>query len=413
MALPMLEAMLPSGIARAAGSSPAAPKRMAIITQDLGVLHDTFFPLGASSRNYKMPDVLSQLESIRQEMTVFSRIDHDLKGGHHAAGGVLNGVKPEFASKSSFGAISVDQRAAEVVGSATRYASLRCWGSKSLSSSFSRQGTRLPVSAPAPSEMYKAMFLEGSAAEKHKAKAMLNEGHSILDLVSRDAQRFSKDLGHADTEKLDEYFESIRSVERQFTGRGEWLEKPKPACPDPSLKSIANGKSDGAGMSGTLSAWVDMMHIALATDSSRVASIRIPMNDGVWDLPGVTTGAHTLSHHGMEEWKMKEFRIIQRYILGEYQRLVTKLKADRQADGSSLLDGTLVLYASGLSNGATHSNENLPVLLAGAQGRNGGHLNVERGQSLNSLYLSMLQWFDPAIDGFNGADKPLQGFELA
>lgn len=143
LALPYLGAMLPKG----ASAGAANPRRLAVMTQDLGVLHDTFFPVGVSSRNYEMPSVLSELKSIRKDMTVFSHIDHGITGGHHAAGGVLNGVKPEFAASSPFGAISVDQRAAEMVGSAVRYSSIRCWGGKSLSSSYSRQGSRLPASA--------------------------------------------------------------------------------------------------------------------------------------------------------------------------------------------------------------------------------------------------------------------------
>jgi hypothetical protein len=411
MALPFLESMIP---ARAHAAAAATPKRLAVITQDLGVLHDTFFPTGASSRSYEMPEVLSELASIREHMTVFSNIDHDLKGGHHAAGGVLNGVKPEFAASSPFGAISVDQRAAEIVGPAVRYSSLRCWGNKNLSSSFSRQGSRLPASATTPSELYKALFLQGTEEDKLQARALLHEGKSILDLVSGDAKALARGLGRADAEKLDEYFESVRSVELQISDRDQWLDRPKPECPDADLaKFLSSGKADDLSMSGTLAVWMDLMHVALLTDSTRVTTTAIPMNNGVWDLPGVTTGAHALSHHGKEEWKMDQFRTIQRNILGEYRRFVEKLKSDMQPDGSSLLDSTMVLYASGLSNGATHSNENLPVLLAGGKTNHGGHVNAEGKQGLNSLYLSMLQSFDPALEGFNNADKPLAGIEIS
>ena len=151
----------------------------------------------------------------------------------------------------------------------------------------------------------------------------------------------------------------------------------------------------------------------LVTDSTRVTTTAIPLNDGVWDLPGVNTGAHALSHHGKEQWKMDQFRTIQRCVLGEYRRFVERLRSDKQPNGESLLDSTMVLFASGLSNGATHSNDNLPVILAGGKASHGGYLNVEGKQSLNSLYLSMLQSFDPSLTKFNNADKPLNGIELA
>lgn len=412
LALPYLSAMLPRSVNAAAGS--ANPRRLAVMTQDLGVLHDTFFPLGATSRNYEMPSVLAELKSIREEMTVFSHIDHGITGGHHGAGGVLNGVKPEFAAKSPFGAISVDQRAAEIVGAQVRYSSIRCWGGKSLSSSYSRQGSRLPSSATTPSELYQSLFLEGSAEEKQRTRALLHEGKSILDLVSGDAKRLASKLDKADTEKLEEYFDSVRSVELQLSDRDRWLDQPKPVCPDKDLeKLVKTGKLDGQGNSGALRAWMDLMYVALATDSTRVTTVAIPMNDGVWDLPGVTTGAHALSHHGKEEWKMDQFRTIQRCILGEYRRFVERLRSDKQANGESLLDSTMVLYASGLSNGATHSNDNLPVILAGGNANHGAHLNVESKQPLNSLYLSMLQSFDPGLTEFNNADKPLNGIELS
>ena len=412
LALPYLGAMLPR-TARAATSS-ANPQRLAVMTQDLGVLHDTFFPVGASSRNYEMPSVLAELKSIRENMTVFSHIDHGITGGHHGAGGVLNGVKPEFAAKSPFGAISVDQRAAEIVGAQVRYSSIRCWGGKSLSSSYSRQGSRLPSSATTPSELYQSLFLEGSAEEKQRTRALLHEGKSILDLVNGDAKRLASKLDSADTEKLEEYFDSVRSVELQLSDRDRWLDQPKPVCPDKDLEKLVHtGKLDGQGNSGNLRAWMDLMYVALATDSTRVTTVAIPMNDGVWDLPGITTGAHALSHHGKEEWKMDQFRTIQRCILGEYRRFVERLRSDKQANGESLLDSTMVLYASGLSNGATHSNDNLPVILSGGQIKHGAHLNVESKQPLNSLYLSMLQSFDPGLTQFNNADKPLDGIELA
>ena len=411
VSLPLLEAMIPRR-AVATGTS-VSPKRLAVMTQDLGVIHDTFFPAGETSRDYTMPSVLAEAKKIRNQMTVFSNIDHDLRGGHHAAGGVLNGVEPEFAANSPFGAISVDQRAAEIVGSACRYGSLRMWGSKKgLSRSYSRQGTQLPSSASAPSEMYKTLFLQGSDTDKTKARAMLQEGKSILDLVSDDAKRLNGVLGKTDREKLDEYFHSVRSVELKLSDDDKWLDRPKPKCPDPKAKAIGDGKADGLGLAGSLTAWVDLTHLALATDSSRVASIQIPMNEGVWELSGVTTGAHALSHHGKEEWKIKQFRTIGAFILSEYTRLVQKLAADIQPDGKSLLESTAVLYASGLSNGSTHSNVNLPVILAGGSGNHGYHRNVGNTQPLNSLYLSLLKWFDPSVKEFNNATQPLNGLEL-
>ena len=412
VALPCLSAMLPRSVC--ASDSSANPKRLAVVTHDLGVLHDTFFPAGTSSRDYEMPSVLAELKSIRNDMTVFSHIDHGLTGGHHAAGGVLNGVKPEFAANSPFGAISVDQRAAEIVGSAVRYSSIRCWGGKGLSTSYSRQGSRLPATAATPTALYQAMFLEGSAEEKKRTREMLHEGKSILDLVSGDAKRLSRKLNQRDNEKLEEYFHSVRSVELQLSDRDRWLDKPKPVCPDKALeKLVETGKLDGQGNSKNLRAWMDLMYVALATDSTRVTTTAIPMNDGVWDLPGVNTGAHALSHHGKEEWKMEQFRTIQRCVLGEYRRFVERLRSDRQPNGESLLDSTMVLFASGLSNGATHSNDNLPVILAGGKADHGGHLNVEGKQTLNSLYLSMLRSFDPSLTEFNNADQPLGGIKLA
>ncbi|MEM7013809.1 MAG: DUF1552 domain-containing protein, partial [Verrucomicrobiota bacterium] len=178
-------------------------------------------------------------------------------------------------------------------------------------------------------------------------------------------------------------------------------------------KMVKTGKLDGQGNSGALRAWLDLMYVALATDSTRVATMDIPMNQGVWDLPGVTTGAHALSHHGKEEWKMNQFRTIQRCILGEYRSFIERLREDKQANGESLLDSTMVLYGSGLSNGATHSNDNLPVILAGGKANHGGHINVECIQPLNSLYLSMLQSFDPSLTEYNNANQPLHGIEIA
>lgn len=402
LALPMMETYLNKA---EAASKTGSPKRFFAMTQDLGCIHDTWFPTEVGS-NYKMPRVMSVLKEHKKECTVFSNIDHNLKGGHHAASGVLNGVKNTDAIRSPFGAESIDQTIAKKIGHETRFESLQFWGGgQKLSSSCSRSGSHLPSSGFVPSEMFHKLFITGTKAEIEVTKNNLSNGKSILDIIEDEAKSFEKGLSHRDKDKLDQYYSAIRSSEKSLQNQMYWVEKDKPKLDLKPYKKVMDGTMDKATIDDQLKIWIDLIHLALTTDSTRSITLTIPTNLSIWNQPHVEKDAHYYSHHGKEEDKKEAFRSIEKYIVTQYSRLLKKLKEDTQLDGSSLLDSTIAVYASGLSNGSTHSNSNLPLVVAGGNFQHGRHIDNGFKESLNSLYYSFNKYFDPSASSFNGATK--------
>jgi hypothetical protein len=156
------------------------------------------------------------------------------------------------------------------------------------------------------------------------------------------------------------------------------------------------------------------MTLALQTDSTRVISIAFTeLGKENGGLAGVSRGYHTLSHHGQVKDAIDELSIIEKFHIEQYSRFLGKLKEVKEADGKTLLDNTMALLGSGMSNANSHSNRDLPVLLAGGGFKHGQHLhfarNGKQSTPLCNLYLSMLQNFGLEIDTFNTASGTLSG----
>ena len=158
------------------------------------------------------------------------------------------------------------------------------------------------------------------------------------------------------------------------------------------------------------------MTLALQTDSTRVISLAFTnLGKENGGLSGVNQGYHTLSHHGQVQAAIDELSIIESFHVAQFSRFLGKLKQVVEPNGKSLLDSTMTLLGSGMSNANSHSNRDLPVLLAGGGFKHGQHLHFARSgkQStpLCNLYLSMLQNFGLEVDHFNTSSGTLTGLE--
>ena len=402
IALPMLDAMLSEGVRAAAVAD--APKRLVVINVPFGMHQASFHP-SDSGRDYTLPRTLQPLETVRDHFTVFSHLDHGVRGGHTAAHTFLSGVKYVDRAGHRDGNITLDQRAAELIGDATRFPSLTLWNNKSIVS-WTRAGIRVPAIAK-PSDAFRLMFIEDTPSSKQGVRQSLAASGSILDAVRDNASRFQKKLGVSDRQKLEEYFESIRGVEKKLEASGAWLDRPKPVVDDSSAASIAGGNGDKGTMSELFEVWLDLIILALRTDSTRVAAIDVP--NGSWGLDGVNQGYHTLSHHGQRDDMLQQLSVIERYQMQHLAGLIARMADTKEADGSSLLDSTMLLFGSGIGSGSRHTNDNLPIILAGGGFRHGQHLDVAHKQPLCNLYLSMLQQLGCDVDRFNTSTGTLTG----
>ena len=410
VALPFLESLAKPMKAIAATGRSVEPMRMVCVGLEYSMHPQGFFP-AETGRNYTMPSLLKPFEGLRDDFTIFSHLDHPgIKGGHHATHTFLSGIRAELASGHPEGNISMDQKAAEFIGSNTRYPSLQLntgGGSFGGGISWTRNGVAIPPVADLQT-LFDALFVETSASRKERLAASFKLNTSILDVVREDAQSLQKHLGKSDLKKLDEYFTSVREVEKRLAMSEAWLNKAKPVVDYELPNPIPTSLYDEVPL------YFDLMKLALQTDSTRILTYNIVGWSGSSGLPGVTKGYHDLTHHGKDPDKLRQLAIIESYYGRQFARFLEDLKALQVSSDESLLDKTMVLFGSGLGNASSHSNRDLPILLAGGGFKHGEHkVYPKKGNSqtpLSNLYVSMLQRFGMEIEEFSTGTGTLEGF---
>jgi hypothetical protein len=402
MALPCL-----GGLAACADGEPKLKRRFVAINLGLGFLGANFTPQQAG-RNYEPTKYLQLLQEFRSQFTVISGISHpNVDGGHHAERSFLTAA-PHPGSPSFKNSVSVDQVAAESIGLETRFASLAL-STGGLGLSWSRSGVEIPAISR-PSSVFARMFLDGDAQEKAAARKWLEQGRSILDLTLDSAKSVQHKLGPRDREKLDQYFSAVRETEIRLHKAQEWENRPKPKPPGPPPTDIEN-MADVIGRTRLL---YDMVHLALASDSTRIITISQPQFNPAPPIEGVTEGYHNLSHHGQDPGKIGQLTLIEIEQLKAFRDFLARLHAADDS-GGSLLDRTTVLLGSNLGNASSHSNENLPIIVAGGGFRHGQHLafNQAKNAPLPNLFVTILQRLGLETDRFASSTGTLTGLEVA
>ena len=415
VALPLLDAMIPASAAYGRNSAAVkSPMRFLGTGTPLGMHPSNFHPKMAT-RDYEMPRSLKAIEHIRNDFTVFTNLDHGLYGGHYTNHTLYSGVKVEEHKDHDEGNITIDQRYAEHVFSETRYSSLCLWHSDY---SWTRRGIKGPA-IRSTEHAFALLFADTSgigskrrrrnkskfSAYPEESTADLEARHSVLDAIKGDARSLKTRLGAADRDKLDEYFTSIREVERKLQSSIKWSKIPKPKVNE-TPKSASDRDLDKA-----YEAWYDLALLAFKTDSTRSIILGTPGGGRAFKIPGVTSGYHDLSHHGHEEKKIEQLSLIDQCHLRQWGRFVEKLKAIKEPDGRTMLDTTVTMLGSGMGDGARHNNENLPLVMAGGGWRHGSHINVFKRQKLNSLYLTILQRLGVKTRKFNTAETSFTGLK--
>lgn len=398
LALPALES-LNTGISRAAKAD--SPKRLLCVGSHLGFNPDVFFPQQAGE-DYEMSPTLKGIDKHRDDFTVFSNLDHDVSGGHSAVHSFLSGVKKSEAG--GFGAknMTLDQAAAEFVGSAARYPSIVAGLGGGTNLCWTRSGVRIPpVSNPA--KLFQALFVDSDAVTLESERVRLMHRSSVLDALRESANQLEGKLNAADRDKLDQYLTSVREVEKQLQMSKEWLDRPKPKSP---IEAVADQERLHI---EEMPLFFELLTLALQTDSTRVASFEIPMGFNTSELE--LDSYHGLSHHGKEAGRLEQLEIVEAYFMKQFSFLLDQLKE------AKLFDDTMVVMGSGMGNAHSHSNRCLPVVLAGGGIRHRGHVvAAEEGHQkvpLSNLWLSTLQWFGLEVDRFGKSTGTFSPMELA
>ena len=417
LALPALESftrrvMPGSGVAVGAtahAAKGARPVRMVCVGNLLGFHPPAFFPKN-SGKNYDLPATLAPVAPHRDDLTVFSGLDHGVKGGHFAVHSYLSGVRTVDAKQMPEGNITVDQRAAEAVGGATRFPSLTIGSEDGLHGgclmSWTRSGTRVPP-IPGPRELFRKLFVSDGESDRARSRDRFRLQGSILDSVLGDAKSLERDLAKRDREKLDEYLTSVRDVEHQLELGKRWSEVPKPK---PGMEEPEN-----TGFVSDLPVLYDLMALALQTDSTRIATLEIA---GGFEASafGIRKDYHAMSHHGQVQESIDGLLKLEKYQMEQFARFLGKLKSIDDG-GGRLLDHTMVLFGSGMGNANAHTNTNLPMILAGGRFKHGEHKaypQTGRGRvQLSNLYLSMLHRFGVETERFGLSTGTLTGLDVA
>jgi len=394
LALPMLDAMLP-----AFGQTTAAvPRRMVAIETNMGILPQYFFPQRAG-RDYELTPYLERLAAFRNNMTVFSGVSHPgVTGAHAAEKCFLTGTPhPERGGFRNW--VSLDQFAAEHIGNHTRYPSLvlAMSSENNQTLSFTRSGA--PISAErSPNRLFHRLFMQGRPDEVAANVEALRQDRSMLDFVSEQSRRLNRSLSRADQQRMDQYFTSVRELERRLHSSESWEHRPKPRVNAQPPQDI----DDSREFVRRTQLMFDVVKLALETDSTRLISLFID-----------TVVIHNITHHGNRPDVLAELRSKEE---GQFDALANFLRSlnETREEGQALLDRTMVLYGTCMGSANSHSNMNLPVLLAGGGFRHGQHLAFDQQNNypLTNLFVSMLQRLGIETNEFSTGRAAMRGLEL-
>ena len=395
---------LPS-IGRAAEKRP--PKRLFAIHVPLGMMPEFFFPkAGATSSAY-----LDLLAEQRPHFTTFHGLSHpDVNGNHHAGQCFLSGA-PHPGQPTFRNSLSLDQLAAEKLGLGTRFPSLTVSVSKGEhygdSIAISRSGVMLP-SEKSAEKLYRRLFVAGTPEEKAATMRRIEAGGSVLDLILDKAKQLEKSSAPEDRARLDQYFQSVRELETRLQRNIEWENRSKPKVDYPQPKDIADANE----IIARSKLMFDLIRLALQTDSTRIVTLSLSTFSVVPHVPGVKSETHGLTHHGNEPDKIAELKKIEEAQIKAFADLLQTFRNVTETSGT-LLDHTQVLYGSCLGNANSHSNQNLPLILAGGGFKHGQNLafNTTTNTPMANLFVTMLQGLGIEADKFSSSTGTLSGLK--
>ncbi len=381
VALPWLEswgASKRSLRAQVAGSGePTLADRLVCVSPLLGLHPHQFFP-GVQDPVLRRPLVEAGLEG---QFTTISGLDH--KGALAGAHGLAHALYTGTASPS----ISLDQLAAPRLGAVTRYESLQVTAGDSQQRptlSFTKAGVALPAISR-PSELFVKLFGAGEQGKQREA-SRLDSGTSLLDELVGQARSVRARVDAADRDRLEEYLESVRSVEQRLARRREWVNRERPEPPDgfalPDTES-----TDGSMLLENADLVWDLLTLALQNDTTRVVSFSIPMTLRALKIGDrfTSSGYHNLTHHGNDPARIAELLQVESRHMRGAARLMRALASTPLGEGRTLLDSTVVLFGSAVGDASTHVRRNFPLLVAGGGFRHRGHLACAGVEAPNEM----------------------------
>ena len=387
-----------------ATSAPSKPRRKTpirflVVGNPFGAHPDNFFP-SQYGEQFEFPRTLSSLEWLRDRLSIFSHTDHNMKSGHGREVAFLSGVLPEAAAAFPEKNMSIDQIVARRMAAETRFPFVSVCLERSIRMSWNANGVDIKPFTDAQ-RMYDRLFLNLTDRQRKQQRQLLLQNGSVLDAVREQFAGVRKRASKNDRIRLDLYAQSLRELEGNMISRESWIDQEKPEF---DLGPYYNNSE--VTIHNQYNAVFDMVAYAFQTDLTRVATIGFSPELKYTDVTGVTRGYHACTHNGKKEDTVDELVAIESFQVNQLSRCLKKLdELPEPGREGSLLDHTVVLFGSGMGYGGTHSNRNLPILVAGGGLKHCGHVDTrsQTGENmpLCNLYLSLLQHFGFEYDRFN------------
>ncbi len=424
IALPLLDAMMPSTLRAAPSTYQPAPQsvgahpRLICVYVPQGVNNAKWYPKD-DGPNWTLSPTLEALRDYKSEFTLISGLGHPNSEGNHEGADVwltganLNGTP----GKDYQNSISVDQAAAKLHGEQTRIPSLQLasesgTGIAETTRTLSFDGKGVPLPAEnRPRKLFSRLFVPDETASRKATLQRYAERRSILDNVLSEARKLHTRLGVPDKRKLDEYLNSVRETERRIDRLSKWVDEPKPKV-DPTGLQLNSDPASKHDRMMFLDVMMELSYLAFQTDTTRVITFE-------WDTePGGRGDGgedhHYLSHHNGDPKKLDGLARIDRFYIARVARFLSLLKRTKEGDGN-MLDNTMLVYGSGMNNGEVgeHSPKDLPLLVAG-----GSKLGLKHGKHLkhkvdafpmSNVLLTVLQAMGIETDAFSDSTATLTG----
>jgi hypothetical protein len=272
--------------------------------------------------------------------------------------------------------------------------------------SFTKQKIPLPMMRR-PSVLYRQLFV--SKSDKKRAEYILRSGKSSLDYVLDDAKHLQRNVSQADRNKLDEYFHSLRSVEKRLNQKIESVNDVI-AQTDYRLPDSDSDPISSSMMMEAAPLMYDLMALAIQTEAAPVMSLMLNGLGAVFTIDGkaLKVGYHSLSHHGNKPEMIRDLLKIECELMKHFNNFLTDLKEKKDAQGNPLLDSTVVLLGTGMGDASRHANDNLPALVAGGGFDHGSHLSLDRDDYLlGDLYITLMNKMGVKANSFSNASRSL------
>jgi hypothetical protein len=403
MALPLLDAMIPARTLLA--QTAAQPKtRLGFVYVPHGAIMDKWTP-ATEGAGFEFTPILKPLEPLRDYVNVVSGLGHraaDTTAVHSLSPTTwLSGVRPKATQGvDAYAGITADQIAAQAIGQDTALPSMeiatedhsgligscdRDYGCIYMNTlSWRTPTTPLPMEIN-PRKVFERMFGQGGSATERLAR--IQEDRSVLDAITREASHLQLQLGAADRQTMTQYLENVREIERR-------IQRAEQSQGDQDLELPSRPAGVPFDFEEHVKLMYELMALSYQADITRVITFMVSreVSNRTYTQVGVTDGHHAISHHQNRAEKMEKNVRIQTFNVNQFRGFIEKMKQTPDGDGS-LLDHSVILYGSNMSNSNAHDHFPLPnLLVGGANGRmkGGRHLRYPDRTPMTNLLMTML-----------------------